>query len=123
MRMAKPRWPAPTISAPNAAAITPPDLNDTPDSPALAPLLADGWRDIQSHPTYPSDRPGTYGTGTARDKIDYLIKSPALRSHLVEAGIERRGAWHPNTCASFDTVTGVNNQASDHHLIWADFEF
>jgi endonuclease/exonuclease/phosphatase family metal-dependent hydrolase len=99
------------------------DLNDTPDSAALAPILSGNWRDIQDHPSYPTDRPGTYGTGNASDKIDYLVMSPALQDHLVSTGIERRGSWHPNTWASFDTVTGKNNEASDHHLIWADFSF
>lgn len=98
------------------------DLNDTPDSAALDPLLADGWQDIMSHPSYPNDRPGTYDTGTAANKIDYLILAPALQAALVGTGIERRGSYHPLTWTPFDTVTGKNNEASDHHLIWADFE-
>lgn len=96
------------------------DLNDTPDSPAITPLLADGWSDIQSHPSYPIDRPGTYGTGTAHNKIDYLIMSSALKKKLVGVGIERRGTYHPKLWPSFDGVTATT-EASDHHCIWADF--
>lgn len=98
------------------------DLNDTPESPTLAPLFSDGWADVQDHPDYPRDRPGTYGSGRATDKIDYLIMSPALRARLQATGLERRGSYHPNTWAPFDTVTGKADEASDHHLIWADFE-
>lgn len=97
------------------------DLNDTPDSPTLAPLFTDQWVDINDHPSYPTDRPGTYGTGLAKDKIDYLIMSPALRTTLVSTGIERRGSFHPNTWDAFSTVTSKANEASDHHLIWGDF--
>ncbi|TFF39914.1 endonuclease/exonuclease/phosphatase family protein [Pseudomonas sp. RIT623] len=97
------------------------DLNDTPDSPAVAPLLLDGWSDIQSHPGYPADRPGTFATGTASNKIDYLIMSKALREQLVGVGIERRGSYHPKLWPSFAGVTATT-EASDHHCIWADFD-
>jgi endonuclease/exonuclease/phosphatase family metal-dependent hydrolase len=97
------------------------DLNDTPDSPTLAPLFEDQWVDIQDHESYPNDRPGTFGTGRASDKIDYLIMSPNLRAALEVTGVERRGSYHPNTWQSFDTVTNKANEASDHHMIWADF--
>ena len=97
------------------------DLNDTPNSPMLAALFADGYVDVQSHVTYPTDRPGTFGTGTAANKIDYLIMSPALEAKLVGAGIERRGSFHPQSWVPFDTVHSAADEASDHHLVWADF--
>lgn len=99
------------------------DLNDTPDSTELAPLWHDGFKDVQSHPSYPTDRPGTFDTGTARNKIDYLIMSPVLHNHLQATGIERRGSYHPNTWVPFDTVRSKADEASDHHLVWADFAF
>lgn len=98
------------------------DLNDTPDSDTIAPLLMDGFADVMSHRSYPKDRPGTYSTGTARNKIDYLIMSPALKAALRQTGIERRGSYHPNTWTPFDTVKSKADEASDHHLVWADFE-
>jgi hypothetical protein len=77
------------------------DLNDTPDSGALQELLKDGFADVQSHPSYPTDRPGTFATGTASNKIDYLILSPDLRTALHATGIERRGTYHPQLWTSF----------------------
>ena len=99
------------------------DFNDTPDSDPLASLLTDGFEDVMSHPNYPTDRPGTYGTGLKNNKIDYLIMSPKLQERLQNTGIERRGSYHPNTWDPFPSVTGKINEASDHHLIWADFDF
>jgi endonuclease/exonuclease/phosphatase family metal-dependent hydrolase len=98
------------------------DLNDTPDQPLFASLWQHGFTDVQNHPSYPTDRPGTYATGLAGDKIDYLIMSPQLRAALVATGIERRGSFHPNLWHPFDTVTKASDEASDHHLVWADFE-
>jgi endonuclease/exonuclease/phosphatase family metal-dependent hydrolase len=97
------------------------DLNDTPDTPLFASLWQDGFVDVRDHPSYPTDRPGTFDTGTAANKIDYLIMSPKLRAKLTKTGIERRGSYHPNTWAPFDTVKKKADEASDHHLVWADF--
>jgi endonuclease/exonuclease/phosphatase family metal-dependent hydrolase len=99
------------------------DMNDTPGSTPLASLFTDGFADIMSHPDYPTDRPGTFGTGLANNKIDYLIMSPALRTQLITTGIERRGSFHPSLWTVFDTVTKTSEEASDHHLVWADFDF
>ena len=98
------------------------DLNDTPAQPLFDSLWQDGFADIQSHPSYPADRPGTYGTGTAANKIDYLIMSPALQQRLQAAGIERQGSYHPTLWQPYDTVTKTSDEASDHHLVWADFD-
>ncbi|HYN25891.1 MAG TPA: endonuclease/exonuclease/phosphatase family protein, partial [Pyrinomonadaceae bacterium] len=99
------------------------DLNDTPDSVPLASLFTDGFQDVMSHPNYPVDRPGTYQTGLPNHKLDYLIMSPQLRAKLQNTGIERRGSYHPSTWQAFDTVTKASEEASDHHLVWADFDF
>jgi endonuclease/exonuclease/phosphatase family metal-dependent hydrolase len=99
------------------------DLNDTPTSTALVSLFNDGFKDISMHASYPTDRPGTFDTGTASNKIDYLIMSPKLQKKLKKTGIERGGSYHPGVWQPFDTVTGKTNEASDHHLIWADFNF
>ena len=98
------------------------DLNDTPDFPKFAALWQDGFVDVQDHANYPQDRPGTFDTGTTANKIDYLIMSPKLRAKLSDTGIERRGSFHPKTWPPFDTVTGKADEASDHHLVWADFK-
>ena len=98
------------------------DLNDTPGSAELAPLWRSGFKDVQSHPSYPKSLPGTFGTGAAGSKIDYLILAPALQRALLATGIERRGSFHPRLWKPFDSVTAESEQASDHHLLWADFE-
>lgn len=98
------------------------DLNDTPDSEAVQPLIADGWRDVGDHSSYPKDRPGTFDTGTAGNKIDYLIMSPALWATVKATDIERRGSYHPRTWTPFDSVTSKATEASDHHLVYADVE-
>jgi hypothetical protein len=99
------------------------DLNDTPDSDPLSSLFTGGFADVQSHPDYPTNRPGTYSTGLAGNKIDYLIMSPILQDKLLTTGIERRGSYHPKLWESFDTVQNAGDEASDHHLVWAEFGF
>lgn len=99
------------------------DFNDTPDSVPMASLFTDSFEDVILHPNYPKDRPGTYDTGLKNNKIDYLIMSPKLRDRLKDTGIERRGSYHPNTWEPFPTVTKKTEEASDHHLVWADFDF
>ncbi len=56
------------------------DLNDHPASDALAPLLADtDLRDISTLPGFDfGPRKGTFGSGNEKDKIDYVLLSPAL---------------------------------------------
>jgi endonuclease/exonuclease/phosphatase family metal-dependent hydrolase len=97
------------------------DLNDTPEQPLFASLWLDGFVDVRNHPSYPTDRPGTYDTGTAAEKIDYLIMSPALRTTLTGTHIERRGTFHPHLWPPFNTVTKASDEASDHHLVLADY--
>ena len=98
------------------------DFNDTPHSTALAPLFTNGFKDVSVHPSYPNDRPGTYCTGLPINKIDYLIMSPVLQNCLHDTGIERRGSYHPLSWKPFDTVTKYTEEASGHHLLWADFD-
>jgi endonuclease/exonuclease/phosphatase family metal-dependent hydrolase len=99
------------------------DLNDTPASASLAPLL--GHPDLQDavarfaatiDPT--GKRLGTYETG--KQQIDYLLVSPSLQAAAKGAGIERRGHYAPRTWKSFDTVKTARDSASDHHCLWVD---
>jgi endonuclease/exonuclease/phosphatase family metal-dependent hydrolase len=73
------------------------DFNDTPDSPPLQPLLADtDLRDISEHPSFDTGKfkgKGTFGPGTDRNKIDYLLLSPALFKRVTKGGLFRMGAW------------------------------
>ena len=95
------------------------DLNDRPTSADLAPLLGTKLKDVSVSPKFTAD--GFPGTRGAQDKIDYLLLSPALMSKVTDGGIFRKGAFSASgRWAFFDTITGENDQASDHAAIWAD---
>jgi hypothetical protein len=71
------------------------DLNDTPDSDALAPLLAQtDLNDISENQNFTSDgRDGTYKNGAKGQKIDYLLLSPALDAKVTAGSVFRMGVW------------------------------
>ncbi|MET1004854.1 MAG: endonuclease/exonuclease/phosphatase family protein, partial [Propionibacteriaceae bacterium] len=101
------------------------DLNDTPASVPLAPLLQDtDLRDISSHPDFDDGgRPGTFGNCTASNKIDYILLSPALFAKVTGGGIFRMGAWggkNGTLWPHYDTLTRAVDAASDHSAIYAD---
>jgi endonuclease/exonuclease/phosphatase family metal-dependent hydrolase len=104
------------------------DLNDTPESDPLKPLLGDGsdLRDISEHPSFISDgRPGTYANGTASNKIDYLLLSPALFDRVKSGSVFRKGVWGGRNGTLFPhypEMTKPIHAASDHAAIWADVE-
>jgi len=111
------------------------DLNDTPDSAELDPLLnGTALRDVSAHPNFTEfefnagngDRgTGTHGLGNDDDKIDYLLLSPALFDRVTKGGIYRKGIWpgsRPARWTTYPDFTKKHQAASDHHLIWADID-
>lgn len=109
------------------------DLNDTPGSPELQPLLSGtDLRDATEHPAFTEVEfranngnrgIGTYGLGNDGDKIDYLLLSPALFGAMTGGGLFRKGAWpgtRPPRWETYAELTRQHHAASDHHLIWAD---
>lgn len=103
------------------------DLNDTPESPALAPLLtATDLKDVSLHPKFHSGEfagRGTYGLGNDNNKIDYLLLSPDLFSKVTACGLFRKGAWpgkKPRRWSVYEELAAPVHAASDHHLIWAE---
>lgn len=103
------------------------DLNDTPDSKALEPLLKHtNLRDITEHPRFAADgRPGTYLDGTKADKIDYILLSPALFDVVEAGGIFRKGVWGGKNGTLFPhyaEITRPSEAASDHAAIWAGLD-
>lgn len=104
------------------------DFNDTPDSPALEPLLKDGSNltDIMAHPNFSGDsRPGTYGNGTKDGKFDYILMSPALSAKVKNGGIERRGVWGGKNGTLFPHLPEIAkeiNGASDHAALWVELD-
>jgi endonuclease/exonuclease/phosphatase family metal-dependent hydrolase len=103
------------------------DFNDFPESPPLAPLLgATDLRDISTHDHFDDGgRPGTFGTGTARNKIDYILLSPALFERASGGGIFRKGAWggkNGDMWEHYPTMKSPVEAASDHSAIYADLQ-
>lgn len=101
------------------------DFNDTPDSSALAPLLAaTDLKDISQHPTFDNGGyPGTYGSCTAGNKIDYILLSPGLWNRVQAGGINRIGAWpgtRPRKWDVLETLEDESQAASDHSAVWCD---
>jgi endonuclease/exonuclease/phosphatase family metal-dependent hydrolase len=101
------------------------DFNDTPTSVPLVPLLAGtDLRDISTHPGFDDGgRPGTFGTCTVANKIDYILLSPALYAKTTGGGIYRMGAWggvNGTLWPHYDTLTKATDAASDHAAIYAD---
>jgi predicted extracellular nuclease len=101
------------------------DLNDTPDSWPLAPLLQQtDLQDISQHPSFVSDgRRGTYANGTKSQKIDYVLLSPALFSRVIGGGVFRLGVWggvNGTLFPHYATMTKSIHAASDHAAIYAD---
>ncbi|MBL7259838.1 endonuclease/exonuclease/phosphatase family protein [Paractinoplanes lichenicola] len=103
------------------------DLNDTPESEPLAPLLTrTDLRDISEHPSFEDGgRPGTYGYCTARNKLDYVLLSPALFARATGGGIQRRGVWggkNGRLWPIYDTMAAAVHAGSDHAAIYADID-
>ena len=111
------------------------DLNDTPDSDELAPLLSGtDLRDISEHPLFTEFEflvdnghrgIGTHGNGNDSGKIDFLLLSPALFEKVTRGGIDRKGIWpgsRPPRWEVYPELRKQHHAASDHHLIWADID-
>lgn len=103
------------------------DLNDTPDSDALEVLTEGGLLTDASHHDSFDDGgyPGTYGSSTARNKIDYLLLSPDLYGKVIAGGVVRKGMWpgrRPVKWAVFPSVELPVHAASDHAAIWVDID-
>jgi endonuclease/exonuclease/phosphatase family metal-dependent hydrolase len=101
------------------------DLNDTPDSSPLAPLLQQtDLKDASTHQNFDDGgRPGTFGNGTASNKIDYILLSPALFAAATGGGIFRMGVWggkNGDLFPHFPEITKPVEAASDHAAIFAD---
>lgn len=103
------------------------DFNDTPDSSALKPLLeGTNLRDVSTHPAFEDGgRPGTFGSCTSANKIDYILLSPRLFARISGGGIFRAGIWSGSDGTlfpHFSEITSANEAASDHAAIWCEVE-
>jgi endonuclease/exonuclease/phosphatase family metal-dependent hydrolase len=104
------------------------DLNDTPDSDPLSPLLSNGsdLKEISDHPNFQGDgRKGTYKNGAPSQKIDYLLLSPLLYSRVKGGGVFRKGVWGGTNGTLFPHYEEMKREAdaaSDHAAVWADID-
>jgi endonuclease/exonuclease/phosphatase family metal-dependent hydrolase len=104
------------------------DLNDTPNSDPLQPLLSNelGLTDIMTHDKFTGDgRPGTFGNGSASQKLDYILMSPQLADKVNKGGVERRGVWggeHGTLFPHFPEIKTAKDAASDHAALWVDVD-
>jgi hypothetical protein len=109
------------------------DLNDTPDSEPLQPLLNNtDLQDVTEHDLFDTGEfkgregtgergIGTFGLGNDGDKIDYLLLSPALFERVTSAGLFRKGVWpgsRPPRWTVYPELKKKVHAASDHHVIW-----
>jgi endonuclease/exonuclease/phosphatase family metal-dependent hydrolase len=105
------------------------DLNDTPGSAPLAPLLGvPGLSDVLElqFGNTPADR-WTYWFRGSGNQIDYLLISDALKAKFRSAGLERRGIYNVDNhtggaIVPFAGVTSSSTAASDHAAVFADFD-
>lgn len=99
------------------------DLNDTPDSSPLAPLInGTNLKDIATHPNFNDGGfPGTYGSCGPSNKIDFILLSPALFQRTRHGGIIRKGIYSKRWSV-YPEVTRAEDSASDHAALWADID-
>jgi len=111
------------------------DLNDTPDSDPLKPLMdLSSIHDVlELQFNNDASKRWTYHYNDF-EQIDYVLVSSALRDIFVDAGVERKGLYNLKKLTTdsngqvpieeqFDSVTHWTNQASDHGSVWARFDF
>jgi endonuclease/exonuclease/phosphatase family metal-dependent hydrolase len=103
------------------------DFNDTSDSAYLKPLFdVKGLKDVLER-QYPNAQDRWTYHYKDNQQIDFMLVSEPLQKAFVGAGVERRGIYNVAAHStagekSFDTVTSVANQASDHGAVWAEFD-
>lgn len=104
------------------------DMNDTPDSEPMSPLLeVSGLHDVLEWKFGDEmSQRWTYKYRDELNQIDYLLVSTPLKNALKNAGVERRGIHQIDEVieglSAFPTVTHWTTAASDHGAVWADFE-
>jgi endonuclease/exonuclease/phosphatase family metal-dependent hydrolase len=94
------------------------DLNDTPDSKPLKPLLSKQGLFNVNLKLPPADR---FTFRSTKEQLDYLLVSKALKDKLTNVAIERRGIIG-GKFQHFPTVTSRRTEASDHGAVLADFQ-
>lgn len=103
------------------------DLNDTPDSAPLRPLIADtDLKDVFLHEAFDDGGyPGTFGLCNTANKIDYILLSPPLFERVQCGGVWRKGMWpgsRPKRWETYEELRTLHDAASDHAAVWVDID-
>lgn len=103
------------------------DLNDTPTSGPLEPLIkGTTLKDVFEHPSFDDGgHPGTFGLCNATNKIDYILLSPSLFGKVKAGGVFRKGMWPGSRPRRWDTYAELGRPAeagSDHAAVWVDLD-
>ncbi|MBE8519384.1 endonuclease/exonuclease/phosphatase family protein [Amycolatopsis sp. H6(2020)] len=107
--------------------------NDVPPRhPTLEALLDPGTPlvDTASLPEFDTGpRPGTFQSCSLRNRLDYILVSPALAELVTAGGINRSGLWGtptnvnpPRAWQVFPEITEAKHSASDHAAVWIDLD-
>jgi endonuclease/exonuclease/phosphatase family metal-dependent hydrolase len=109
-----------------------PTSDQPPRHPTLEPLLGPGSPlvDATTRPAFDvGPRPGTFQSCSLRNRLDYILLSPALADTLTGGGIFRSGLWGtptnknpPTAWTVFPEITASIHAASDHAAVWADLD-
>jgi endonuclease/exonuclease/phosphatase family metal-dependent hydrolase len=109
-----------------------PTNDQPPGHPTLEALLGPGSPLVDSTtlPGFdPGPRPGTFQSCSLRNRLDYILFSPALADAFVAGGIFRNGMWGtptnknpPTAWRVFPEITKAVHAASDHAAVWVDLE-
>ena len=101
------------------------DLNDTPTSAPLKPLMTvKHLHDVLD--IVPASNRWTYHF-RSNEQLDYVLVSNPLKDALKNAGVFRRGIYDVKKHSTkgetrLPSITSGANSASDHGCVWADFE-
>jgi endonuclease/exonuclease/phosphatase family metal-dependent hydrolase len=102
------------------------DLNDTPASAQLKPLVTGTLKDVFEHPQFDNGGyPGSFGNCSAANKIDYIFLSPKLFAKVTQGGIWRMGMWpgvRPVRWPAYTDMQEPHQAASDHGAVWVDID-
>ncbi len=115
------------VAAGNELIVVLGDLNDTPGSAPLKPLI-DGTslKDVFTHPGFDNGGfPGTFGLCNAGNKIDYILLSPKLFEKVEAGGVFRTGMWpgsRPRRWDCYAELTKPHDAGSDHAAVWVDID-
>ncbi len=101
------------------------DLNDTPESGPLKPLMSlNGLNDVHDVMGTPHDKRWTHAYRKNKNQIDFTLVSDKLAESVVAAGVDRRGIAEVAELTNgaeqpLAGITSWRNAASDHGAVWA----